>query len=144
MAYIDLNMCRNHVMPHPGAWATCGYHEIKSPPQRYRIINRDRLAELLELRRTDDLAETQQEWIASNLAGDSLRDPNWSASLAVGSETFTREMQNNFGVQARHRKITQTSNGFILREPRTPYRADFEPEMAHLNTKNTLLWKTHA
>lgn len=140
MAYLDLNMCRNHVVPHPEAWETCGYHEIKSPTQRYRIINRDRLAELLGLRSTDELAQTQQEWIASNLAGDSSRDPNWSESLAVGSETFAREIENRLGVRARHRKITQTSNGFVLREPGIPYRPDSEPEMTHLNSKNTRTW----
>jgi putative transposase len=141
MAYIDLNMCRNHVVPHPDAWATCGYHEIKSPPQRYQIIDRDRLAELLGLRSTDDLAETQHEWIKASLARDASRDPNWSESLAVGSENYVREIQNNLGVQARHRTITPTSQGYVLREPRVPYSTNSEPEMAHLRPQNTQKWK---
>ena len=101
------------------------------------------LAELLGLRSTDDLVEAQQEWIASNLARDLSRDPTWSESLAVASETFAREIQNSFGARARHRKIAQTSNGFLLREPRIPYRADSEREMVGLSSKNTQFWNPH-
>ena len=32
---------------HPSEWAFCGYNEIQSPPQRYSIIDRNRLMELV-------------------------------------------------------------------------------------------------
>jgi len=35
-------LCR--LAAHPTAWATAGYHEIQSPPARFRIIDRRALA----------------------------------------------------------------------------------------------------
>lgn len=41
--YIDPNMVRNGVVTHPSAWPHGGYNEIQQPPQRYSLIDRDKL-----------------------------------------------------------------------------------------------------
>ncbi|MDQ6978694.1 MAG: transposase, partial [Mariprofundaceae bacterium] len=49
LVYIDLrqlaiNMVRARVVSHPTEWSHCGYHEIQTPPERYRIVDQNRLA----------------------------------------------------------------------------------------------------
>ena len=47
LVYIDLNMVRAGVVQHPGDWPHSGYREIQTPPERYRLIDMERLALLL-------------------------------------------------------------------------------------------------
>jgi len=47
MVYIDLNMLRAGVVNHPVDWDTCGFREIQSPPDRYTVIDQQKLIELL-------------------------------------------------------------------------------------------------
>jgi putative transposase len=44
LIYIDMNIVRAGVVTHPGKWKHSAYHEIQSPPKRYRIIDRIVLA----------------------------------------------------------------------------------------------------
>ena len=44
MAYIDLNMVRAGVVADPLEWEWSGCREIQQPPQRYRLIDRERAA----------------------------------------------------------------------------------------------------
>jgi putative transposase len=41
-------MIRAGVVEHPRQWPFTGYHEITSPPERSRLINREKLLEFLE------------------------------------------------------------------------------------------------
>jgi len=42
MVYIDLNMVRAGVVPHPSEWPFCGYHEILNTRQRYTpLLHKD-------------------------------------------------------------------------------------------------------
>ena len=43
MVYIDLNMVRAGVVPHPSEWPFCGYHEILNTRQRYTLIDHESL-----------------------------------------------------------------------------------------------------
>jgi putative transposase len=45
--YIDLNMVRAGVVPHPHDWPWCGYRELVGDRSRYRLLDIDRLLELL-------------------------------------------------------------------------------------------------
>jgi len=57
MVYIDLNMVRAGVVSQPIGWGVCGYREIQQPPQRYAIIDRLTLRELLGIQ-SDGLKRT--------------------------------------------------------------------------------------
>jgi len=63
MVYIDLNMVRTGVVQHPSQWPFCGYNEIQSPPQRYALIDRQRLTSLLGIESTADFSETYKGWV---------------------------------------------------------------------------------
>lgn len=113
MAYIDLNMCRAGKVSHAELWDCCGYHEIQNPPQRYRLIDRERTANLLGYRNAEDLAAGQREWIAAWQETRTGREIDWSQSLAVGSEPFVRRIQSRLNSRARHRQIDRGPDRFI-------------------------------
>ncbi len=88
VVYIDLNIVRAGVVQHPAHWKAGGYHEIQVAPERYRIVNRAALAEVLGVESLSRLAAAHAEWIAAALrAGEQLRVPEWSEGLAVGATT---------------------------------------------------------
>jgi hypothetical protein len=100
LVYIDLNMVRARVVRHPREWRESGSHEIQSPPERYRMIDRDALCEVIGVG-GERLATVQNEWIDSSLAGGHLeRRKEWSEAVAVGRRSFVKRMQEEFGARA--------------------------------------------
>ncbi|MDA1044208.1 MAG: transposase [Verrucomicrobia bacterium] len=140
MAYIDMNMCRNGVVQHPSQWQTCGYHEVQEARARYRIIDRERLTDLLGLRSVDELPDAQKRWVEDGQTRAMGHDPAWSESLAVGSESFGQRVQHQLGVRALHRTLDAHMDGFVLRESTQPYGHNSTPKTTGLSTTNTLLW----
>ncbi len=47
--------------------------------------------------------------------------PDWSKSIAVGSEEFISEIQNKLGVKATWRKIDDSEGHSLLHEPGVSY-----------------------
>lgn len=136
MAYIDLNMVRAGAVNHPGEWTGSGYREIQRPPQRYRIIDTERTAELLGLRDAGDLAAEQNRWVQEALSEEESillqRQDVWTESLAVGSDSFADKMARMLGVRSRFRDVDQYSGSCVLREKGIAYNADFDGKMGTL------------
>ncbi|MDY6951464.1 MAG: transposase, partial [Thermodesulfobacteriota bacterium] len=142
MVYIDLNMVRAGVVGHPSEWPFCGYNEIQNPPQRYTLIDRQRLMALLGISDTEKFSEVYKGWVGEVLAGDShVRDPKWSESIAVGSRSFVEEIMEKLGVKVIGRKVVEARDGYELKEAGAPYRSYFEGEMSVLRHKNTYPWR---
>lgn len=138
LTYIDLNMVRAGVVSHPAQWPAGGYQEIQVAPQRYRIIDRAALADALGVD-VSRLATTHADWVATALRlGEHPRVPEWSASLAVGSETFVARMAAELGVRAQHREIARCAQFSVLRDPRAPYGGDFGFESVPVSTEEAL------
>lgn len=57
VVYVDLNMLRAGDVGHPAHWETGGYHEIETPPRRFRISDREALADVLEVSVTEQAPE---------------------------------------------------------------------------------------
>jgi hypothetical protein len=63
MAYIDLNMVRAGVVQHPSEWEFGGYTEIQNSKQRYTVINRRELGNLLGIKNDAHLLESHRQWV---------------------------------------------------------------------------------
>ena len=132
MAYIDLNMVRAGVVPHPSEWAHCGYREIQNPKKRYRIIDVQRLMRLLQIETTDDLIASHAKWIEEKLEQDGIeRSPEWTESIAVGSKSFLETIKGKLRYRARGRSVLAGRHPGVhqLREPESPYGDSIDGDM---------------
>ena len=126
LRYIDLNMVRAGAVKHPRDWAWCGYHELAGLRTRYRLIDRARLLEAWgDGRDPDGLTGSYADAIdeACRRSGDLRREPEWTESLAVGSEHFVRTVEATLK-NRRRTQIEETdavSNTWVLRERPAEY-----------------------
>jgi REP element-mobilizing transposase RayT len=101
LAYIDLNMVRAGVVPHPGEWWYGGYCEIQNPKQRYTLIDRQKLTALLGIKDSNQLTQYHRKWVEEVLKnGTNRRDEKWTKSIAVGDEDFVMETKAKLGAKA--------------------------------------------
>jgi putative transposase len=111
LRYIDLNMVRAGVVCHPDEWAWCGYHELVGNRKRYRMLDIECLVDLLGLADRKSLAEMHNRRIIESIRDNQLiREGIWTESIAVGSETFLKEIMS----QTKKRKrlhLATTENG---------------------------------
>ena len=89
LVYIDLNMVRAGVVRHPSEWEFGGYAEIQAPKQRYAIIDRGALRNLLGLEEDAQLTALHKRWVEDVLVNEThKRDAKWTESIAVGDKGF--------------------------------------------------------
>ena len=120
-------------MAHPRPWGESGYAEIQRAPQRYRMIDRAVLCELLGVAEAR-VATVQNEWVDAALAGGRLeRQAHWSDALAVGSRTFVESVQDSLGSRARYRQVEDAPGFSILRESQAAYAAYSRAETVTLS-----------
>jgi len=100
LQYIDLNMVRAGVVRHPREWEWTAYHELTGSRKRYRLVDMTGLLSQLGGWTEEAFRKNYAHGIAEAVArGGLVRDPRWTESLAVGSETFVKEV----GANVRHR-----------------------------------------
>ena len=141
LVYIDLNMVRAGAVRHPDQWMYGGYHEIQNPKQRYAIVDRQKLADLLGIKDIDRLSENHRNWIGSVLkSGASRRDAKWTESIAVGDKDFVSETKAKLGARAIGRRAHENDEGYGLREAQIAYKPLLTLENSGLSLKNEYFW----
>ncbi len=101
-----------------------GYAELLDERQRYCVLDREALQELLGISGRDELTSSRRKWVDDFL--ESMREAPgreacWTESLAVGSVDFVRSMQGALGQKGNHRQIDHAESGFVLRETELDY-----------------------
>ena len=140
--YIDLNMVRAGVVKHPSEWPFCGYHEIQKPKERYALIDYRGLKETFGFREIDEFTESYRGWIDDELTKvRRFRDPKWTESIAVGSESFVNSTKELLGADGIGRKVREREDTFELREHTIPYNAILGHGNAVLSHENRYLWE---
>jgi putative transposase len=98
--YLGLNMVRTGVIRHPSEWRCCGYHELTGKQQRYRIIDKEKLLNVLFF---DNGLERFYEWYL-NAMEESLRlnsmqrESIWTECAAVGDKSWIEELASQYVV----------------------------------------------
>ncbi len=129
LVYIDMNMVRAGVVKQPGEWKHCGYHEIQSPPRRYQIIDREKLALLLGLEDVGSLSSYHAHWINDAFSsGASHREGFWTETVAVGSQRYIEQVMKDLGYKARRRKVSVVGDAYSVKEPVQPYAVQISEE----------------
>jgi putative transposase len=141
MLYIDMNMVRAGMAGHPSEWAFCGYNEIQKPPQRYSIIDRKRLMELVDVGVGDELSRAYNGWVDEILrSSEPTRQSKWTESVAVGNMQFIGKVRGELGMRAAGRDIIKSGGGYELRDPGVSYSHVFGVKNDTLSPENTYFW----
>jgi putative transposase len=115
LKYIELNMVRCGVVRHPSEWRWCGYRELMGLRRRWRLLDMERLLTLLG---TDDLEGFRKNLdvaLALAIEKEELeREACWTDSVAVGSESFVREIESR--VKRQRTDIRYETQAWTLRE----------------------------
>jgi putative transposase len=121
MVYIGLNMRRCGVAAHPRDWPWCGYHELSGSRRRYRILDMERVLELCGGISASEFRDNYEAMIEERIARDlAKREPQWTESIAVGSEAFIREVAKR--IQGRQElEIRPEGLDWCLREAPPPF-----------------------
>jgi REP element-mobilizing transposase RayT len=142
MVYVDLNMVRAGVVVHPSEWPFCGYNEIQNPRKRYSLIDYGSLMGLFGIRSGDEFRKVYHGWVTEALERGNYgeREERWTESIAVGSESFAREVKEKLGPKAMWREMAGKNGSYDLREPIAAYETGFDAQNGRLRQKNTFFW----
>jgi putative transposase len=117
MVYIDLNMVRAGVVSHPSEWRFGGFHELMNCRQRYRLIDINKLSDLMGEHNIETMRVAYCRMVNAALEKQCLRrEEQWTDSIAVGTEAFIKEMKERLGQRARYRFATENKRSWILNE----------------------------
>jgi len=142
--YMDLNMVTAGVVKHPSDWPHCGYGEIQEPPDRYRLIDRATLMELLGISDSDELSLSHRRWVEEALKSkEKKREKRWSESVAVGGLSFVEHIKTELGSRGFGRSIISSAERHELRESQLSYRGHFRGKMGPLSYENSLPWRIY-
>ncbi|MEA3361648.1 MAG: transposase [Thermodesulfobacteriota bacterium] len=132
LLYIDLNMVRAGAVKHPAEWPHSGLAEMLQGRERYHVLDHGLLMKLQGVRSHEGLVLARKSWLENSMKEHSdLRqcDPQWSQTLAVGSQAFVSMIKQNLGRSGKSRQIICNDQGFILKEDEMAYRANFDHEI---------------
>jgi putative transposase len=68
------------------------------------------------------------------------RQPQWTESIAIGTEGFVRDTKEKLGIRAMGREVIGADEFYELREPETSYKAGFGLENDGLRQENSYFW----
>jgi putative transposase len=128
--YVSLNMVRAGVVSRPEEWKWCSHDEHMGERQRYRIIDRERLLDSLNMHSFSEFRSVYAEGLESILAQNSMpREPGWTESLAIGERQFVEGIAKSY--QKRSKFIydevpVECNESWTVREPSISYRSDSE------------------
>lgn len=144
LLYIDLNMVRAGVVQHPSEYNLSGYNEIQNPPERYSIINRKTLMDLFGFKDDHRFQQVHYEWVESELRnGSVMKDSLWSESIAVGDDSFVKEIQQKLAGRVQGRSIIAHNGTTVLKEPQGPYNTLFDGKKDLLSLENVYFLQTN-
>jgi len=122
LQYVDLNMVRAGRVRHPDEWKWCGYDELSGQRQRYRILNVGYLAERVGLASARDFHAWYVDAMSERLKErEQLREPQWTESVAVGSDDFVSEITGNYPHRFRFSINRARRGAWAVREAPVPY-----------------------
>jgi putative transposase len=116
LKYIELNMVRCGVVPHPGDWAWSGYGELMGWRKRNRLLDTEKLLCLL---RCTDLSEFRAHLNAllseAVLNHQLERQAKWTQAIAVGDRAFIEAMVDRIGYR-QQMTISEQGGNWVLEE----------------------------
>jgi putative transposase len=131
MKYIDVNMVRAGAVAHPDQWTWCGYDELEGKRKRYRLLDLTRAMELLGACAAEDLAGNYRTAVIQTLeSGRLAREPVWTESIAVGSESFVSDVAAEIWNREELDQFEGPEGSWVLRETGEAYTTEHSRQPA--------------
>ena len=74
-------------------WPWCSYSDLRNGRQRHRVLDTEALVRALGVESLSGFLQHQDHAVTEAiLAGNLVRQGHWTESIAVGGETFVRDM----------------------------------------------------
>ena len=144
LVYIDLNMVRNGVVPHPSLWIHGGYNEIQNPPIRYSLIDRERLIACCGMGTDEEFQHQHRQWVEEAILKDgNSREPKWTKSIAVGSRLFVEGIRGKLQPRLLGRRLKKAGDHFELREHEAAYNIHLGTQNRPLSSENSYYLSTN-
>ena len=122
MKYIDLNMVRARVVENPSDWEWCGYNEIIGKRKRYCLLEIPEILLQSQCSSLKELRATYIDIIDEALARrDFSRDPVWTESIAVGSQSFVKQIEEKTKNRIKLSIEDTGSSRWVIRESDVSY-----------------------
>jgi putative transposase len=100
--YIEMNMVRAGVVSHPSQWVGGAYAELTDPPERGRLIDRQRLCWCLECVSEPQFAEWYERTLRDECARAGRgRESYWTEAAAVGGREWIGALASRLPVSWR-------------------------------------------
>jgi putative transposase len=97
-------MVRARMVTHPAGWQWCGYGELLGEKARYRLLDMDKLLELLGINNTITFRTKYAERIQLAITNKELiREKRWTESIAVGSQSYVEKVAES--LRYKHRRF---------------------------------------
>jgi putative transposase len=110
LEYIDLNMVRAHIVSHPSGWRWCGYSELLGEKARYRLLDLDRILELLGIADIYSFRTKYAERIQFAIVNKGLsREKRWTESIAIGSQSYVEKIAESLRYKG-HKFVVEDYN----------------------------------
>ena len=110
--YIDLNMVRAGVVAHPSEWKWCGYLELLGQKAHHRLLDIDRVLELVGVPDIKSFRLEYMDRIQRAISGNKLsRRGYWTESIAVGGKDFATNIEATLHHRRRKYTIEETEDG---------------------------------
>jgi putative transposase len=95
---------------------------------------------LFGIRSRDEFKKAYQGWVAEVLDKETYREREgrWTESIAVGNESFIRDVKEKLGLKAMWREIAGANGSYELRELTAVYDLVFDAQNRDLRQKNAL------
>ncbi|NQY37693.1 MAG: hypothetical protein HRT37_22615 [Alteromonadaceae bacterium] len=86
-------MVRAGVEQNPSEWLQSGFNEIQSPPEKYQLIDRKKLCQLIDIKSDDELKKNHFAWVKEAVIKNQIiHDEKWTGSLSVGGNCLQKNI----------------------------------------------------
>ena len=102
----------------------CGCWEIRHPPRRYRVIDREALCAAFDIDDYGRLQKLQKERVETAMRKARLSCENcWTEAVALGGCEYLEKIKSRYGVKCLARSVFAENSLYMLKEERNSYSA---------------------
>jgi hypothetical protein len=111
------------------------------PAAKNILIDYQTLMRLVGFEAYEEFQVVHRRWVQAAVdKANLIREPHWTESIAVGSESFVTAVKKQMHHLAKGPLIRLSTEFCELRDPEASYIGHFDTQKGDIGLENTLLW----